>query len=111
MKQMIIIIVLLVIVFSGCVEYFEEKSAERISQGMNVTITGNGIKEGSKSHSYVYPTDAGYYLIMPSRCEKDGCVGMNVTVGGTSVRYNPYYKRNEMQVEWIIINGSHYGWF
>lgn len=88
----------------------EENKAKFIAKGKNVTITGNGWEEGSKVHHNIYPTDAGYYLNMPSACDDMGCVGKNITVGGSSVYYDPYYKRNEMNVNWIIVNGTFRGW-
>lgn len=89
----------------------EEDKAEFIAKGKNVTITENGWEEGSKVHHYIYPTDAGYYLNMPGSCDDMGCVGSNITVGGSSVYYDPYYKRNEMNVNWIIVNGKPRGWW
>ena len=110
MKKIIILVVSLSILFSGCV-MDEEDKAKFIAQGKNVTITENGWTEGSRVHHYIYPTDAGYVLNMPGPCDDMGCVGKNITVGGSSVYYDSYYKRNEMSVNWIIVNGKPRGWW
>ena len=74
----------------------------------NVTITGNGWKEGSRTHDYIYPTNTGYVLNMPGSC--DECVvGANITVVGL-IYNNKYYGRNEMIVKRIIVNGTRRGW-
>lgn len=110
MKLKIILSFLLIVtLFSGCVG-LKEMEQKFYASGINVTITDYGWEEGSKVHHYIYPTDAGYFLNIPSSCDDMGCVGKNVTVGGTSVYYNDYYKRNEMIVKWIIVDGRVRGW-
>lgn len=104
-----IMLLLLITLSCGCIMLEEEKQ-EFYASGINVTITDYGWEEGSKVHHYIYPTDAGYFLNIPSSCDDMGCVGKNVTVGGTSVHYNDYYKRNEMAVKWIIVDGRVRGW-
>ncbi len=109
MKMKLILMLVLSAPFSGCV-MFEEENQKFLASGINVTITDYGLKEGSKVHHYIYPTDAGYFLNMPDSCDDMNCVGKNVTVGGTSVHYDSYYKRNEMSVKWILVDGRFRGW-
>ncbi|MFA6096125.1 MAG: hypothetical protein WC788_00685 [Candidatus Paceibacterota bacterium] len=110
MKKIFIAIMILSLLFSGCIVPEEETKAKMYAHGKNVTITGNGWEEGIKVHHYIYPTDAGFFLNMPGPCDDMGCVGKNITVDGTSVYYDPEYKRNEMNVNRIIVNGTFRGW-
>lgn len=105
----ILLMLLSTMLLSGCIT-LDEMKQNFCASGINVTITDCGWEEGSKVHHYIYPTDAGYFLNLSSSYDNMGCVGKNVTVGGTSVYYDNYYKRNEMVVKWIIVNGRVRGW-
>ena len=111
MKDLIIKIVIISILLCAWMALAEDNREEMYLQTKNVTIVGNGWVEGSRTHDYIYPTDAGYVLNMPGSCDDMGCVGKNITIiGHSSVYYNSYYKRNEMSVNWIVVDEKTRGW-
>lgn len=53
MKKIIIAVIFLSLLFSGCIISEEETKARMYAQGKNITITGNGWTEGTKVHHYM----------------------------------------------------------